>query len=128
MMPPVGNELLTRRYRSQIAAGSGIEIGFARSKKSFRKEQCVKETLQKRSEEPGLVCLLSAMEPRGSYKPWHHKTTHKTYLKPNDGKRPRYWMYFIGPDLGLCCVRAPTWCPLRLQCYSNGHSYLCRAC
>jgi len=39
--------------------------------KSFRKQQWVKEMLEKRGEEPGLVCILSAMEPCGSYKPWH---------------------------------------------------------
>jgi len=26
------------------------------------------------------------MEPCGSYKPWHNKKTHTTYLKPDDGK------------------------------------------
>ncbi len=49
-----------------IAAEQGIEIEFVRSKKSFRKEDRVKKVLAKRGEQPGLVCILSAMEPCGS--------------------------------------------------------------
>jgi hypothetical protein len=64
------------------------------------------------------------MEPRGSYKPWHDKQTHKTYLKPDDGKCLHYYVYFIDEDLGLCSLRIPAWCPFRLQFYCNGHSVL----
>jgi hypothetical protein len=31
----------------------------------------VPEVLDKRGDAPGLVCILSAMEPCSSYKPWH---------------------------------------------------------
>ena len=115
-----------RKNMERLAAESEIQIEFVRSKKSFRKEQRVKEILEKRGEEPGLVCILAAMEPCGSYKPWHDKKTHKTYLKPDDGKCLHYYVYSIDPDLGLCYVRVPTWCPFRLQVYGNGHSYLAR--
>lgn len=115
-----------RENMERIAAENGLEIVFVRSKKKFRQEKHVKEVLVERGEEPGLVCILSAMEPCGSYKPWHDKKTHKTYLKPDDGKCLHYYVYFIDPDLGLCYVRVPTWCPFRLQVYSNGHSYLAR--
>ncbi len=63
-----------RDNMEQVAAGNGIEIEFVRSKKSFRKEDRVKEILEKRGEHPGVVCILSAMEPCGSYKPWHDKS------------------------------------------------------
>jgi len=115
-----------RQNMERIAAENGIEVEFVRSKKSFRKEQRVKEILKKRGEAAGLVCILSAMEPCGAYKPWHNKTTHKTYLKPDDGKCLHYYVYCIDPDLGLCYVRVPTGCPFRLQVYCNGHSYLAR--
>src|SRR6266404_9070411 len=52
---------------------NGIEIEFVRSRKSFRKEDRVKQVLSKRGEHPGVVCILSAMEPCGSYKPWHDR-------------------------------------------------------
>ncbi len=115
-----------RQNMERLAADDGIEIEFVRSKRSFRKEQRVKEILKQRGEEPGLVCILSAMEPCGTYKPWHDKRTHKTYLKPKDGKCLHYYVYLIDEDLGLCYVRVPTWCPFRLQVYCNGHSYLAR--
>jgi hypothetical protein len=57
-------------------------------------------------------------------KPWHDKTTHKTFLKPNTSKCLHYYFYFIDETLGLCYVRVPTWCPFRLQIYFNGHHWL----
>ena len=111
-----------RANMERVAAENGIEIEFVRSRKSFRKEDRVQEVLSKRGEHPGVVCILSAMEPCGSYKPWHDKKTHKTYLKPDDGKCLHYYVYFIDEDWGLCSLRVPTWCPFRLQFYCNGHS------
>ena len=115
-----------RANMERIAAENGIEIEFVRSRKSFRKEDRVKEVVEKRGEHAGVVCILSAMEPCGSYKPWHDKKNHQTYLKPDDGKCLHYYVYFIDEDLGLCSLRVPTWCPFRLQFYCNGHSYLAR--
>jgi hypothetical protein len=115
-----------RKNMEQVAADNAIEIEFVRSAKKLRKENRVKEILVKRGEQPGVVCILSAMEPCGSYKPWHDKKNHKTYLKPDDGKCLHYYIYLIDEDLGLCSLRVPTWCPFRLQFYCNGHSYLAR--
>jgi len=115
-----------RQNMERLAADNAVEIEFIRSKKSLRKENRVKEVLEKRGDHPGVVCILSAMEPCGSYKPWHDKKTHKTYLKPDDGKCLHYYVYFIDEDLGLCSLRVPTWCPFRLQFYCNGHSVLAR--
>ena len=104
------------RWRSNSCAAGRVS----------RKEDRVKEILEQRGEQLGVVCILSAMEPCGSYKPWHDKNTHKTYLKPDSGKCLHYYVYFIDEDLGLCSLRVPTWCPFRLQFYYNGHSYLAR--
>ncbi len=113
-----------RQNMERLAGDNAMEIEFVRSRKSFRKENRVKEVLEKRGDHPGVVCILSAMEPCGSYKPWHDKKTHKTYLKPDDGKCLHYYVYFMDEDLGLCSLRVPTWCPFRLQFYCNGHSVL----
>jgi len=64
------------------------------------------------------------MEPCTSYKPWHDKKTHKTYLKYDTGKCLHYYFYFIDAELGLCYLRVPTWAPFRLQFYFNGHHKL----
>jgi len=62
------------------------------------------------------------MEPCSSYKPWHDKNTHQTYLKYAPGKCLHYYFYFMDDQLGRCYVRVPTRCPFRLQIYFNGHN------
>jgi hypothetical protein len=117
-------------YRDQLRANAerlaqehGIEIEFMR-KSTFRKEARIKEVLAQRGEHPGLVHILSAMEACPTYKPWHDKTTHRTFLKRDSGKCLHYYFYFIDEHLGLCYMRVPTWCPFRLQFYFNGHNRL----
>jgi hypothetical protein len=118
---PFRNEL--RDNAERLAADSRIEIEFLRKRK-VRKEDRVKEILATRGDHPGLVCILSVMEPCSTYKPWHNKETGKTYLLPDDGKCLHYYFYFIDEELGLCHVRVPTWLPCRLQVYFNGHHWL----
>ena len=118
---PFRNRL--RENAERLAAENGIAIEFLR-KRNLRKEDRVKEILTRRGDHPGLVCILSAMEPCSTYKPWHNKQTGKTYLLPDDGKCLHYYFYFIDPELGLGYVRVPTWLPCRLQVYFNGHSWL----
>ena len=112
-----------RENAEQLAAANGIKIQFLR-KRNARKEDLVKEALAKRGEHPGLICILSAMEPCSTYQPWHDKATGKTFLRPDDGKCLHYYFYFIDEELGLCYVRVPTWLPCRLQIYFNGHHWL----
>lgn len=112
-----------RENAEKLAAEAGIEIEFIR-KRNFRKEDRVKEILAQRGEQPGLVCIFSAMELCSTYKPWHNKQTGKTYLVPDDGKCLHYYFYFVDEDLGLCHVRVPTWLPCRLQICFNGHNWL----
>jgi hypothetical protein len=80
--------------------------------------------LKERGEASGLVHIFGAMEACSSYRPWHDKTSGKTYLKPDSGKCMNYYFYFMDEQLGLCYLRVPTWCPFRLQFYFNGHAWL----
>ena len=106
-----------------LAQEGGLEIEYIR-KKNFRKEDRIRAILEQRGEQPGLVHIFSALEPCLAYKPWHNKTTGKTYLRPDSGKCLHYYFYFIHEQLGLCYLRVPTWCPFRLQFYFNGHAWL----
>jgi hypothetical protein len=108
----------------RVAQENGLEVEFIRKLKSFRKEDRIREILQERGDHPGLVHVFSAMETCESYKPWHNKKTGKTYLVPNGGRCLHYYFYFMDPELGLCHLRVPTWCPFRLQFYFNGHNLL----
>jgi DNA-binding MarR family transcriptional regulator len=118
---PLRNEI--RENAERLAKEAGIEIEFIR-KNNFRKEQRVRQILLDRGDRPGLVHVFSAMETCSSYKPWHDKKTHRTYVKPATSKCLHYYFYFVLPDLGLCYLRVPTWAPFRLQFYFNGHNAL----
>jgi hypothetical protein len=124
---PLREEL--RANAERIAGEAGLTIEFIRKLKAFRKEARIKEILAARGDHPGLVHIFSAMESCPSYRPWHDKTTHRTFLKPTSGKCLHYYFYFIDEQFGLCYVRVPTWAPFRLQVYFNGHAWLaCQLC
>jgi hypothetical protein len=118
---PLRNQL--RDNAEKIAQDNGLQIEYIK-KKNFRKEERIQQILKKRGEHPGMVHIFSAMEPCPTYKPWHDKKSHRTYLRADLSKCLHYYFYFIDNQLGLCYVRVPTWCPFRLQIYFNGHNWL----
>ncbi len=115
---------MVRQNAERLSMQTGVPIEYIRKAKAVRKETLVKKRLEERGDEPGMVCILSAMESCQTYKPWHDKETHETYLKAEQGRCLHYYFYFIDKDLGLCYLRVPTWCPFRLQFYMNGHNWL----
>ena len=104
-----------------LAAEAGRKVDYLR-KKNFRKEDSVKAVIEQRGDQPGLVGVFSALEPCTTYQPWHDKPSGRTFLRYNDGKCLHYYFYFIDEEFSLCYVLVPTWCPFRLQCYTNGHN------
>ncbi len=112
-----------RANAERIAKEQGVEIEFIR-KTGIRKESIISDKINKRGDHPGIVHILSVMEACNTYKPWHDKTTGKTFLKPDTSKCLHYYFYFIDEQVGLGYVRVPTWCPFRLQVYINGHNLL----
>ncbi len=115
------DQLKSNAEAMALQAGLGIE--FIR-KGNVRKEAIIESVLKKRGTHPGLVHIISVMESCTSYKPWHDKTTHKTFLKYDQSKCLTYYFYFIDELLGLCYVRVPTWLPFKLQIFFNGHAWL----
>ena len=121
-------EPLRERVRDQaasVAAEAGVAIEHI-TKSQVRKEAVVSKVLERRGTHPGLVHVISAMEGCDTYKPWHDKQTHKTFVRPDSGKCLHYYFYFMDAELGLVYLRVPTWAPFRLQFYCNGHSWLAR--
>jgi hypothetical protein len=114
---------LIRENAERLASEHGVQIEFVRSHQT-RKEALIEQVLKERGTQPGLVRILSAMESCPTYKPWHDKQTHQTFLKAEQSKCLHYYFYFIDEVLGLCYLRVPTWCPFRLQFYCNGHNWL----
>lgn len=107
----------------KLAQDAGLSIEFIR-KGNVRKEALVETVLKKRGTHPGLIHILSVMEGCTTYKPWHDKVTHKTFLKYDQSKCLTYYFYFIDDVFGLCYVRVPTWLPFKLQIFFNGHAWL----
>jgi len=112
-----------RSNAERLAQENNLEIEFI-GKKNFRKEERVRAIVEQRDDQPGRVHIFSAMDPCPTYKPWHDKKTHQTFLKPGQAKCLHYYFYFIDADLGLCHLLVPTWAPFRLQFYYNGHGEL----
>ena len=120
-------EPLTRKVRStaeSIAKEAGIEIEFIRKVGAFRKDDRIQGIIESKQITEGLVHIFSAMETCNSYKPWHDKSSGRTFLKYDGSKCLHYYFYFIDRELGLCYLRVPTWPPFRLQFYMNGHNWL----
>jgi hypothetical protein len=108
-----------------VAAQAGIAIEHI-AKSHIRKEDVVAKVIERRGKHPGLVHVISAMEACDAYQPWHDKTTHRTYVRPDSGKCLHYYFYFMDAEWGLIYLRVPTSAPFRLQFYCNGHSFLAR--
>lgn len=114
-----------RAHAESVARDNDLEIEFV-GNKGLRKEERIRQIVAKRGDHPGLVHIFSAMESCNAFRPWHDKSTKKTFLKSTSGKCLHYYFYFILPDLGLCYLRVPAWAPFRLQFYFNGHNELAR--
>jgi hypothetical protein len=114
-----------RERAASLAAEAGVTIEHI-GKAHIRKEDVIAQVLKQRGDRPGLVHILSAMEVCDAYKPWHDKQTHRTSVRPDNGKCLHYYFYFQDARLGLIYLRVPTWAPFRLQFYCNGHSWLAR--
>jgi hypothetical protein len=115
-----------RERAQQVCEAAGVQIEHV-NKSHIRKEELVARVLAVRGDAVGLVHVISAMEACPSYKPWHDKTSGKTFLRPEQGKCLHYYFYFIDDEFGLCYLRVPTWAPFGLQFYCNGHSALARS-
>jgi hypothetical protein len=70
---------------AELARAAGVTIEHV-AKSHIRKEGIVAKVLARRGDAPGLVHIISAMEACDSYKPWHDKRTHRTFLRPDSGK------------------------------------------
>ena len=114
-----------RESAASLAAEAGVTIEHI-AKPHIRKEDVVARVRAQRGDRPGLVHVISAMEACDAYKPWHDKQTHKTFIRPDNGKCLHYYFYFQDVKFGLVYLRVPTWAPFRLQFYCNGHSWLAR--
>src|SRR5262244_4063796 len=81
-----------RQRAAELAGAAGLTIQHI-AKNHIRKEDIVAKVLAARGDHPGMVHIISAMEACDSYKPWHDKRTHRTFLRPDSGKCLHYYFY-----------------------------------
>ena len=67
-----------RQCAHELADKHGVAIEHV-NKPHIRKEDLVAKVIEQRGKHPGLVHILSAMEACSAYKPWHDKSSHKTF-------------------------------------------------
>lgn len=71
-----------------------------------------------------MVAIFSVLEHYTYYKPFFHKATGRSFLKPRPGVCLHYYIYFIDKEYGLCFLKIPTYLPFRLTFYFNAHNLL----
>lgn len=108
----------------KLASENNLKIEYLSSPKSFRKDDKISEIVKHRGTHEGIVHIFSQQESYPTYKPWHDKTTHKTFFKNDTTRSLVYYFYFIDRLLGLCFVKIPTRAPFKVVFYYNGHNWL----
>jgi hypothetical protein len=108
-----------------LARQHGLEIEVV-TRKNFRQEDRVAAILKARGTHPGLVHIFAVKEGATVFDTRHARADGYAQVIARRGACIHYYLYWIDPMLGLIHVRVPTWLPLRLQVYFNGHSWLAR--
>lgn len=114
-----------REHIIKLARERGVEIEMV-MRKNFRQEDRVAEILKSRGTGPGLVHIFAVKESAQVYDTRHARADGYAQVIVRSGACIHYYLYWIHPRLGLIHVRVPTWLPLRLQVYFNGHNWLAR--
>lgn len=74
----------------------------------------------------GLICVLAAVEPCGSFSIFRNKQTHRLELVRRRRKCLHFYFYLIHPQLGFCHVRVQSWFPFEIQIWANGREAISR--
>jgi len=115
--------LKVRDHIIGLARQHGIEIEMV-TRKNFRQEDRVASILKTRGTHAGLVHIFAVKESGTVFDTRHARADGYAQVIARRGACLHYYLYWMDPLLGLIHVRVPTWLPLRLQVYFNGHSWL----
>jgi hypothetical protein len=114
-----------REHIFDLARQHGLEIEMV-TRKNFRQEDRVAKILKTRGPHPGLVHIFAVKESATVFDTRHARPDGYAQVITRRGACIHYYLYWMHPQLGLIHVRVPTWLPLRLQVYFNGHNWLAR--
>jgi hypothetical protein len=90
----------------------------------IRKENLARSIAQRRGVTEGLICVLSAVEPCGTFRLVSRRHVRKLVWERR--KCLFLYYYWLDPELGLFHIRIQTWFPFTVQVYLNGHDWLAR--
>ena len=82
----------------QISNQEQVAIEFIRNSRAVRKEDLVQEKLAARGNQPGLVCILSAMERCNNYRYNYNKQTGESRLLSVNGRCLHYYFSICKGD------------------------------
>lgn len=88
------------------------------------KELLVRGIEEKREYAPGLICILSCVEPCLSYEIHRDREKKVLDLVPGLRKCLHYYHYIRDPKLGLLHLRLQTWFPFSVHVCVNGREWL----
>jgi hypothetical protein len=111
-----------KEHARQLADQSGCTFRFLERK--VRKEELARQLAQQQGLREGLVAVFSTMETCPSFRILYGKG--RPHLKKDFRRCLVLYFYFLDPEFGLLHVRLPTWFPLTIQVYLNGHEWLAR--
>jgi hypothetical protein len=93
-----------RMRAAELTAAAGVTIEHI-ANGHIRKEDIVAKVLATRDDHPGLVHVISAMEACPTYKPWHSKETHRTFL--------------VRPPVNACIITSTSSMPLGVDLFAG---------
>jgi len=110
------------QYLSALTAGAKLQI--VKSASIRRKDDYVKDLLEKSSFKEGLICVISSMERCKTY---YYAKTKRVKMLPiyfASNKCMFYYVYYYHHDLGIVQLRLQSYAPFYCQIIVNGHRIL----
>jgi hypothetical protein len=111
-----------KEHGQQLAERAGRTFRFLERK--IRKEDLARQLAQQQGITEGLVAVFSTMETCPTFRILYGKG--RPHLKKDFRRCLVLYFYFLDAEFGLLHVRLPTWFPLTIQVYINGHEWLAR--
>jgi hypothetical protein len=111
-----------KEHAERLAQQDGRTLEFLRTK--IRKEDRARQIASQEGIRAGLVCVFSTLETCPSFRIVYGEG--RPRLKKDYRRCLVLYFYFVDREFGLLHVRLPTWFPLTVQVYVNGHEWLAR--
>lgn len=116
----LSQSLRIKRHAQQVAQSAGRP--YIHLPGPVRKEELVRQIVQRSGLSEGLIAVLAAVEACQSFKliPGHGRPR----IVPARRKCLTLYFYFLDPQFGLLHVRLQSWFPFTVQICLNGHDWL----